>query len=355
MTLFAIVQFIFFATAVAFCVVGAWASGKRLRRQKRRALAYHHASSIILDAGTDLDAASRDLARVPIPLLAEVLQQLAADTTGEARRRLRVVAQHAGLTRRIERLSRRRTWHRRAQAAHLLMLLPSGALERDLLLRDSHPMVRARAIESVSTLGIATFVDLFLEALSDESPAVRSAAQHALSRGDIGCVTAIVEALHRAELGELDPEVTVLITEIAAELPDPRLAESLLGFASHDDPRLRRLVAVSLGGRAFANGSASLATLLIDDEADVRAEAAKAIGSGQFTDLAPSLGRMLGDEHWQVRREAGSALAQLGPAGRIVLRCHLDDRDSFASDMARHMLGESSGLASISRLRLLVP
>ncbi len=343
MTLFAIVQIVVTTTAIGFCVIGALASLNRRRREKLRTRAHHWAATIVLDAGPNLEAASRDLSRLPMPLLAEVLQQLASDTTGESKRRLRVVAENAGLNRRIERLSRRRRWQKRVQAAHLLMLLPSGAPERELLLTDRHPFVRARAIESLSPSGVGRFSSLLLDSLGHESPAVQTATQHALARGGSDCVPTIVDGLDRSLSGLLDPTAAVRLMQVAAELPDPRLTGSLLAFADHDDFRLRQLTASSLGRGIFPEPEVHLRPLLADPMADVRAEAARAVGIGRVMSLAPALGRLLGDPQWQVRRDAGSALALLGPPGHIVLRCHLRDDDAFARDMAKHVLAQVNG------------
>ncbi len=344
MTLFAVVQIGLAAIVLIFCVVGAFGARSRRRRMKMRHQAHHWAATIILDGGPNLDGASHDLARLPLPILAEVLQRLSVDTSGEARRRLRVVAQQSGLTRRVERLSRRRSWKRRAQAAHLLMLLPSGSPQRNALLRDPHPFVRARAIESVSPSGVQRFAELLIESLEHESPAIRSAAQHALARGGADCVPPIIDALERAVDEEKSTDASQLMLEVAVEVPDPRLAGVLAKYATHADPRHRRLVAASLGGGIFLAPEALLAALLADDDPDVRAEAARAAGDGGIVAIAPALGRLLADQQWQVRRESGAALARLGPTGRVVLRNHLSDKDAFASDMARHVLAQLSGL-----------
>ncbi|MEZ5226185.1 MAG: hypothetical protein R2710_05790 [Acidimicrobiales bacterium] len=148
MTVFVAIQVLVFATALSFCVLGAVVNRLRNRRDEQRAIAHHWAATVVLDAGPDLEAAGRALADLPISVLAEVLQHLSADTTGEARRRLQVVAHHAGLTHRIERLVHRHSWNRRVQGAHLMMLLPDDGIERSMLLDDPHPFVRARAIRA---------------------------------------------------------------------------------------------------------------------------------------------------------------------------------------------------------------
>jgi hypothetical protein len=346
MTVFVAIQISVFATALAFCVLGAVVNRLRNRRDRQREVAHHWAATVVLDAGPDLEAAGRALADMPISVLAEVLQHLSSDTTGEARRRLQVVAQHAGLTHRIERLVHRRSWHRRVQAAHLMMLLPDEGAERVMLLDDPHPFVRARAIEGLPPAAVEEFAEILLDALGHASPAVRSAAQHALARGGASCVPHIVEYLIRVHEGRLSAEASALVVEVAAELPDPRLVEPILSFVDHDDPTIRRLVAGCLGNGIFHEPASSLAQLLSDREPEVRAAAARSVGSGALAELAPPLGRLLADSTWQVRREAGTALAHLGPMGRVVLRCHLRDDDLFARDMAIHILDQMSGLTN---------
>ncbi len=230
------------------------------------------------------------------------------------------------------------------------MLLPDQGRERALLVSDPHPFVRARAVESLLPDEVHEYVDVLLESLGHTSPAVRSAAQHALARGGSSCVPALVETLVRSQSDAIDPEVAVLMVQVAVELPDPRLAEPLLGFVDHPDARLRRLVAGSLGRGVFRSPGEPLARLVDDPEPDVRAEAARSAGAGGVIALAPALGRLLSDGNWQVRRASGSALAELGPVGRLVLRCHLVDDDPFARDMAKHVLGQISGLTNRSHL-----
>lgn len=346
MTLFAAVQIIVIGTGLAFCFVGAIVSQRRRRREQKRRQAYDWAASLILDGGPELERASDGLARLHPTLLAEVLQPLAADTDGEALRRIRVVAQHAGLAHRLQRMSRKRSWKERIRAAHLLMLLADDAPERRELLADPNPWVRARAIETIGVSLIGSFADEFVEALGDPNVVVRSATQHALSIGGSACVPSLIGALEDALADRLPIKTALLLVELASEIPDPRLAEPLLRFIDHPDPQLRRLTASCLGVGVIRRAEDALAQLLEDPEPDVRAEAAKSIGLSNTIELASAVGRLLGDRHWQVRREAGAALALLGPIGYVLLRTHLHDDDAFASDMARHVLEQLEGFVA---------
>jgi len=48
-----------------------------------------------------------------------------------------------------------------------------------------------------------------------------------------------------------------------------------------------------------------------------------------------------------VRLNIGAWLAAVCPMGRVILRCHLDDADAFARDMALHSLGRTSRLGDV--------
>lgn len=348
MTLFVIVQLVTLAAATIFCVMGWALSLVRRRRDRLRIDAYDLAAQVVLTEDHDeLEATSKQLAAMPTAVLADVLHELSADVYGESRRRLRLVADLAGLTRKIRRWSGRRRWTRRIRAAHLLMLLPTGAGEREVLLSDRHPLVRARAIESLGRAGVGRFAPLLLAAFDHESPAVRSAAQHALAQGGVECVPPIIQLLERLDRGNADHRAVLLVAEVAAQLPDERLVRALLRFVSHPDSTLRVLVAACLGNGTMSEPELHLTALLNDDAPEVRAEAARSVGRGDVKALAHRLGAALADPSWHVRRNSGAALLELGPIGTVMLRCHLDDDDAFARDMALHVLGRTSRLADV--------
>lgn len=348
MTLFVLVQIVAVASATVFCVAGAILGFVRQRWSRLRLASYDLAAQLVLaEEHDEMDELSGRLAAMPTGVVADVLHELTTDVYGESRRRLRLVADLSGLTGKIRRWSRSRRWSRRIRAAHLLMLLPEYAPQRERLLRDRHPLVRARAIEGLGRAGIGTFAPLLLEAFDDESPAVRSAAQHALAQGGVECVPPIIQLLERLDRGKADLRAVFLVAEVAAQLPDERLVRSLLRFVSHPDPSLRVLVASCLGNGTMAEPELHLAALLSDDEATVRAEAARSVGRGDVKSLAHLLGVALADSSWHVRRNSGEALVELGPIGSVVLRCHLDDDDAFARDMALHVLGRVSRLGDV--------
>lgn len=348
MTLFLVVQAVVVVAAAVFCVAGAGLSLARRRSSRLRIEAFDIAAQLVLTEDHDeLDELGETLAALPTGVVADVLHEFTTDMYGESRRRLRLVADRSGLTQKIRRWSRHRMWTRRIRAAHLLMLLPPEAPERERLLRDRHPLVRARAIEGLGRTGVGRFAPLLLDAFDHESPAVRSAAQGALAQGGVECVPPIIQLLERLDRGKADLRAIFLVAEVAAQLPDERLVRALLRFVSHPSLSLRVLVASCLGNGTMSEPELHLAVLLSDDEPEVRAEAARSIGRGDVKALAHLLGAALADTSWHVRRNSGAALLELGPIGLVALRCRLDDDDAFARDMALHALGRVSRLGDV--------
>ncbi len=155
------------------------------------------------------DAAARaipTLRYLPRRALAQALVELVTDLGGEARPRLRRVSEATGVTRHIRRLARGR-WRRRAGAAQLQMLLPDDDPLRTALLLDPHPVVRARAVE---TLGPEEALDAsphLFGLLGDDNPGVRLSAQQALLRCDARLVPHLI-----AHMEDEDAPGTVLGT-----------------------------------------------------------------------------------------------------------------------------------------------
>lgn len=348
MTVFMVIQAIAIGSALVFGLVGWGSNVIRRRRSRQRLDAYDAAADLVLTDDHDaLEQIGHRLASMPAGVVADVLHDVAVDVHGESRRRLRLVAERSGLTSKIERWSAQRRWTRRLRAAHLMMLLPSDADQRAQLLRDPHPLVRSRAIDGLGRNGVGEFAGTLLEAFDDDSPAVRSAAQRALALGGTDCVPPILELLERLGRGKADLRALFLVAEVAAQLPDERLVGALLRFVGHPDATLRVLVASCLGNGTIAEPEGPLATLMVDEDAGVRAEAVRSVGRGDVKALAHMLGAALADSSWYVRRNSGQALLELGPIGTVVLRCHLDDDDPFARDMALHVLGRVSRLGDV--------
>jgi HEAT repeat protein len=319
------------ALYVGFGVVHDW----RVRAVERRLERARRALSEALLSPLDdaIVKAVPDLLRVPSRHLLTMFQHVAVDLRDETYMRLRRVVAACGSAARIQALGRRRAWRRRVQAAELLPLLPDDAASRFHLLADRHPLVRARAAESLTPADVITHVDRLLELLDDPVPAVRTGAQQALLRGDARIAEPLVTYLWNAS-----GPGAALALEIVTNLPDPRYGAVLAHHAQDADPQRRAMVARGLGAGAALDGQPVLRALLEDPHAEVRAAAARAVASAHLVEFVGAVGRLLSDASWNVRRTAGDALAALGAPGTVTLRAQLFAEDRFARDMARQVL-----------------
>jgi HEAT repeat protein len=296
------------------------------------------ASILLEDPATDAyGRATATLGRLPTRVLLGMVESMALDLGDDGYARLRELVAATGVGRRIQRTARSRSWRRRTQAAHVAHLLPDADPCRLRLLDDPHPLVRARAAESLPPQDVVARASQLLEMLDDPTQTVRVAAQQALLRGDARIAAAVCEYLWSgARRG------TSLALEIAANLPDPRYGPVLCSHAEDPDPTRRAMVARAIGAGVVLDGLPALEQLLDDPDADVRAAASGAVAALGGTELVGKLGFMITDPSWAVRREAARALDALGAAGEVVLRASLFDDDRYAREIARQILDISA-------------
>ena len=324
---------ILLAAAGGFVGLGVLHDAQLRRDNRRLEVARRALASVLFDDGAAAAAAHSTLLRTPKSLLLRIVQSVAVDLGDAAYDRLRGIVVDAALPKRIHVLARSRSWRRRVQAAHLQNLLPDDDPRRSRLFEDPHPLVRARAAESLPCDDVGPNAELLLRMLDDPVQSVRVGAQQALLRGDARIAEPLCEYLWGgARLG------TSLALETAANLPDPRYGPVLRHHADDPDPVRRAMVAHALGAGTTLEGLPTLERLMADVDADVRAAAAGAVATLAATELVGALGRLLSDASWSVRREAGRALDSLGAPGAVVLRAHLFDDDRYARDMAHQIL-----------------
>jgi HEAT repeat protein len=337
------------ATAGGFIGFGALHDWHRRQTEERIAVARRALAQLLLSDSNGIDRSDLDdLLRAPTTARLSLFQDVAVDLGDAAYQRLRAIVQASGAVSRIHRLGRVRSWRRRIQAAELQALLADNDPVRFSLLQDPHPLVRARAAESLTRVDVVDHLDQLLTMLDDASDAVRLGAQQALLRGD----ARIAEGL-ATYLWEDSRPGTTLALEVATNLPDPRYGPVMRHHAGHPDPARRAMVARGLGAGAALVGLPVLHALFEDPDAEVRAAAATAAAATRALEFVAPLGRLLSDPSWIVRREAGVALDALGPAGSVMLRAQLFADDRFARDMARQVLDAAA--ARHRRPRVLGP
>ncbi len=305
-----------------------------IARRRRRTLSM--LSVLLFESDREASAAYDAAGRVPRRVLLDVIQTLAVDLSGQANDRLRELTRVSGLQQFIVKRSRSRRWRMRIQAAQLQYLVVDPNFDRAALLADPHPLVRARAVESLDDTQGEEFLDLLLALLADSSVAVRLAAQQKIL--DVG--TPAVPALQH-HMRHCDQRL-IEVLELAANLADPRLVETLDEHASAPDASMREMTAVALGNGVARLVAPILLRLMNDDSPAVRAAAVVSLGAVGDLASVTEIGRHLSDRSWAVRRACGVSLDRMGSAGRMVLRQHLSDPDPFARDMARQVLDSAA-------------
>ncbi len=319
------------ACALAYLAIGLLSDLRRRLRAKLLTRMQHDLAIVLFQPVPEAEAAARHLAKDPKRALIDLVQRSATDLSGDADRRLRSLVATAGLGSGIRRRIRSRNWRVRAQGAALASLLPEGDPGRLSLLVDSHPLVRARAVEAMEVESIVAYPKLITVLLDDPSPAVRLAAQGALLRGGSPIVPALQHHLRR-----FDGVGIAYALEVAANLPDPRLLDVVTYHLGSPRAQCRAQAAKALG--LLAPDADDLTELLGDDAPEVRAAAAQAISRGGIGQRSADVGRLLRDPSWHVRRAAGQALRTMGPSGVGTLRVYAGDEDTYAREGARQVL-----------------
>ena len=257
------------------------------------------------------DTAVELLGSLPEAVQIGLFADLAIGVAGEQRQRLAAIAVELGLSARAEARCHSRLWWRRLRGARLVTLAGAGEEVMPALLRDSHPAVRAQAIEwAAERPSPATAAEL-VAMLSDSSGMCRFAAQDSLLRMGNVVAEPLVEYLS-AHSGE---HVATALS-VAVGLADPRLLD-----------------------------------LLSDPAEDVRASAARALGNLGYWPSTISLAPLLHDEAWTVRRDAALALRAMDAPGLLVLRRSLSNGNHLASDIALQVLDLPDSLESARKVR----
>ncbi len=175
-------------------------------------------------------------------------------------------------------------------------------------LDDPNPCTR-RVSAKLLGRGLPGTLPIIRESLRSTSERIREAAALAAGQDD---TVALGDDLIRATR---DPSVTVvaMATWALGERERPEYIGRLGELAHHDDPRVRRAAANSLGriDHVPARLVPVLLPLLKDSDAGVRYFAAHGLGNQEDPQAAPDLAQLLNDPDRQVRYAAAEALSDL--------------------------------------------
>ncbi len=318
--------------SLIYIIVGGMADLSQLILARRRKVAVEKISVLLFESEAEAAAIFEEVADLPRRTLLALIQTLAVDLDGQARRRLQNLVAASGLQRFIRRRARSKRWRKRVQAAQLNYLVTHPDFDRKALVNDPHALVRARAAESFTAEQAAQHVPDLIRLLGDESLAVRIAAQRALICAGAASVNELLQHL------DMGGSSSLAALEVAANLSDARLTGAIDRYTRDSDPVARTMACRALGNGVGTEGTPLLHRLLNDVEPEVKAAAIQALGQLGSQRSVVLIGAALRDRSFLVRRSAGVALDMLGAPGHLVLRRHLRDPDRYARDMARQML-----------------
>lgn len=212
--------------------------------------------------------------------------------------------------------------------------------------------LRLEAVTALSLLATADSVDLWLELMSDDSPAMRGAAVRALARVDPDTLLAALSGL------DPDRDWTVRAAEAAAlaTLPPTRAQARLRMLSQDQDPRVVSAVVAAL----VASGLPGIETTLIErlgaDDFGVRAATARGLGELNVAASVPALVEAYRaanvDSTYVARAAILAALAQLDPVvAQPLLEDALGDRNWAVRVRAAALLKEGRADAAEAVMR----
>ncbi len=321
-----------------------------IERRRQRVLAV--LAVLLFESDAEAKTVHQRAGRLPNRALLAVIQTLAFDLEGLATQRLRTLVRTRGLDRHIRRRAKSWRWRRRIQAAQLHYLVDDSDIDRSVFLNDRHPLVRARAIESLTPNQATPLVPELLGLLVGADTGLSWVVKQALLGVGETVVPDLIAFLNESPSGLVSGDVVssdavpgdalpgrvLSALEVAAHMSDPRLTLALHRHCQDSDPAIRRMAVRALTSGRGAGVEELLIEALDDPDARVRVVALEGLERLGMTRSVGAIGRCLGDRSWIVRRAAGGALVGLGAPGRLLLRSYLIDSDPFARDMARRSL-----------------
>ena len=302
-----------------------------------------------LSAASDLALTVEELERIASlsgGARAEVFLELARNTDGSSRLRLREYARQAGLTAVATSLMSSRSWSRRLRGVRIATLLGPEAVRPLELLDDRRIEVRAAAAEWVAEHPSQGAVERLTALLGDPAGLCRFTVQDSLIRLGAMSVEPLARHMSRMDLTPLSLQSALLV---ATSLASPSFLPAAVSAAHHHEPAVRAAALALLGSLGGGDALSRLHAAVTDSDPRVRTAAVRALGRLRDESSVGRFSAAMRDPAFTVRREAGFALLGLGPEGELRLHVLQSDTDRFAADMARQMLDLPPSIREMER------
>lgn len=271
--------------------------------------------------------------RVKIQMLSEIAPAL----QGESREALRKLATRIGVTRYATKNCRSRLWWRRLYATRVFTLIDGGDKIMPVLLKDTHPLVRAQVTEWAASHPAPDTLRALVDLLDDKKRIERFTVQDTLLRIGRPMVPLLV-----ARLGKMGPRGILSGLQVASRISDPTLLPLAVEFSKDKRTDIRAAATDVLAASGGPDAVEFLYQALADSAGEVREAAARGLGKMSHWPSAGHLLPLLGDSTWQVRKAAAVALVAMGAPGALILRTAQKSSDRFAADAATQALGEDA-------------
>ena len=315
---------------------GAWSRASRASRAKRlsraRAIIAGHFESRHIPAPE-----MAVLRGLPFGDQRRLLFEIATSVGQAERGWLREIARDLGVLDSTIDGTRSDEWWTRLWSMRLLTLLDADPAIMHPLLRDENPMVRATAATYVAQHPTAEGLDALIAMLADPAMRCRLHAKDALMR--LG--SAATPTLLRRLADRDDPQAIAML-EVACAIATPEYLATATACVADPRPAVRLLAARLLRGISGPDAAEQLSRLLADEDPRVRAAAADGIAFLSHWKASPSVARLLDDPDSRVRIAGALSLAQLGPAGELLLRRIRSKGSERAARAAARMLDDPS-------------
>jgi HEAT repeat protein len=265
-----------------------------------------------------------------------------ATSVGQSEREwLRAIARELGVLDSTIAKTRADQWWTRLWAARFLTLLDADPRVMHPLFHDENPMVRASAATYVAQHPTDEGIDALIAMLADPAMRCRLFAKDALMRlGSAATPTLLTR------LANPDDTQTVSMLEVAAAIATPEYLSTAVLHTADPRPAVRLLAARLLRGVSGPEAADHLTRLLADTDATVRIAAAEGIAFLNHWTASPAVLRLLDDDDSRVRIAGAASLAQLGPAGELLLRRSRSKGSERAALAASRVLDDPSRVES---------
>ncbi len=273
-------------------------------------------------------------------ILATVLVDFIETLTGEQRKQLKIIFNHALREKTLKDINS--CWIRKRLRATRIFIMFSSSYDSPQIIKllKDKPAVRLAAIDSLARVpNEEAFSQIFDSFAKDPDPNIQEYMNVMFSLGQKS------ENLIKKYLKKpLSLKKKDLLIEIIGAIPLPNLFPELLMFSNHPEMEIRASTARALGNlnTPLPEIIQTLMNLAQDESWEVKAQALKGLGKLQSQSALDVLTESLYSSNWYCRLNAGFALLQLGKRGIERLKqISSQKKDKYAAQMAQMVLEES--------------